>query len=296
MELVPVLLLGLLGICRGFDKELESGLKIKYISDRSETCDKAAAEGYLVDIHYVGHLENGDQFDSTYGRKQPVKFLMGAKEVIPGWEEGVLGMCAGEKRRLQVPPNLAFGVHGVGVVPAGATVTFDIELLDVNEPPPPTKYVNVFKMMDTNADGQITREELENHLKLQAEDVQDVAEKEKILEDLHTQVENIFTHEDVDKDGVISHTEFQGPKHDEAPKPPNVFKIMDGNGDQAISREELTNYLKIQAESMQGEEAKKILEEQLYLQQVEEIFNHEDSNMDGFISFNEFKGPKHDEL
>ena len=101
----------------------------------------------------------------------------------------MLGMCVGEKRRLQVPPNLAFGVQGVGVVPAGATVTFDIELVDVNEPLPPPKYVNVFKMMDTNEDDQITREELENHMKLQAEDVQDDAEKQKILADLQAEVE-----------------------------------------------------------------------------------------------------------
>jgi len=296
MELVNVMIVALMGTCIGFDIELESGLKMDYIGAHPETCDKVAAEGYLVDIHYIGYLDTGNQFDSTYERQQPIKFLMGAKQVIPGWEEGVLGMCVGEKRRLHLPPSLAFGDQGVGVVPAGATVTFDVELIDVNEPPPPPKPVNVFKMMDTNADGGITREELGNHLKLQAEAVQDAAEKEKILADLQTQVENIFTHEDVDKDGFISHAEFQGPKHDEVPKPPNVFRLMDGNGDQVISRDELTNYLRMQAESMQGEEAQKIVQGQLYLQQVEEIFNHEDSNKDGFISFDEFKGPKHDEL
>merc|ERR1712133_362480 len=112
----------------------------------------------------------------------------------------------------------------------------------------------------------------------------------------------IFSREDIDKDGFVSHAEFTGPKHDDVmqavqpQKPPNVFRHMDTNLDQFISKEELAMYLKQQAGGPQGEEGRKILEGQLYLNRVEEIFSLEDVDKDGFVSHAEFSGPKHDEL
>jgi len=281
-----------------YDIELDSGLKMDYIGEHPSTCDKVADNGYVVDLHYIGYLETGEQFDSTYDRQQPAKFLMGANQVIKGWEEGVMGMCVGEKRRLVIPPELGFGDQGVGTIPGGATLTYDVELVDSNLPPPPPPQVNVFKMMDANADGGITREELSNYLikEAQAMPAEDETAKQILGGPpyLQNRVEEIFSHEDVDKDNFISHAEFQGPKTD--PKPPNVFKMMDANGDQVISKEELTDYLKKQAEMVPGEEGKKIMEGQLYLNHVEEIFTNEDDDKDGYISFTEFRGPKHDEL
>ncbi len=86
-------------------------------------------------------------------------------QVIKGWEEGVLGMCVGEKRQLVVPPELGYGDQGAGdVIPGGATLVFDIELLDVEEGPTP---VNVFRQIDADDDNQLSREELSSYLKQQ---------------------------------------------------------------------------------------------------------------------------------
>jgi len=310
---VGIVLVVVVGAVMGFDIEMDSGLKMDYILD-PVTCDKSAIEGNVLDLHYIGYLESGEQFDSSYDRQQPMKFILGAGQVIKGWEEGVLGMCVTEKRRLVIPPSLAYGDQGFGTtIPAGATLTFDVELMDSVEPPKP---VNVFKQIDTNFDQAISKDEMTTFLKQEAETMQQAGgevgqEGQKILDgQLYlNRVEEIFSHEDLDKDGFVSHAEFQGPKHDDhvvqnvqPPKPPNVFRQMDANFDQAISKDELTNYLKQQAESMHqaggqmGEEGKKILEGQLYLNRVEEIFSHEDVDKDGFIAHAEFQGPKHDEL
>ena len=85
--------------------------------------------------------------------------------MIKGWDEGIVGMCVGEKRKLTVPPELAYGDQGAGdVIPGGATLVFDIELIDTEEGPAP---VNVFKDIDSNVDNNIDREELAGYLKKQ---------------------------------------------------------------------------------------------------------------------------------
>merc|ERR1712038_1502225 len=111
----------------------ESGLKVELIS-KPDTCDKVARNGDMLSMHYVGTLESGAKFDSSYDRSEPFKFQIGVGQVIKGWEEGVLGMCIGEKRRLVVPPELGYGAQGAGdIIPGGATLFFDVELVGAEE-------------------------------------------------------------------------------------------------------------------------------------------------------------------
>lgn len=91
-----------------------------------------AVPGKSVTVHYTGTLQDGSKFNSSVDRNQPFTFNLGAGQVIPGWDEGVAGMKVGGKRKLVIPPDLAYGAQGYPpVIPANATLTFDVELLEV---------------------------------------------------------------------------------------------------------------------------------------------------------------------
>ena len=106
----------------------ESGL---IIEDLEIGKGDEASSGQTVTVNYTGTLTNGDQFDTSIGRA-PFSFPLGAGRVIKGWDEGVVGMKVGGKRKLTIPPQLGYGSRGAGnVIPANATLIFEIELLKV---------------------------------------------------------------------------------------------------------------------------------------------------------------------
>lgn len=90
-----------------------------------------ATSGKLVEVHYTGWLENGTKFDSSLDRNEPFSFGLGEGNVIKGWDEGVAGMKVGGKRKLIIPADLGYGDQGSGVIPPGATLIFEVELLGV---------------------------------------------------------------------------------------------------------------------------------------------------------------------
>ncbi len=97
-----------------------------------------AKPGDLVKVHYRGTLADGTEFDSSYGRGEPIEFVLGQGQVIPGWDEGIAMLRKGGKATLIIPPNLAYGEGGAGgVIPPNATLTFEVELVDFSAGPPP---------------------------------------------------------------------------------------------------------------------------------------------------------------
>jgi FKBP-type peptidyl-prolyl cis-trans isomerase FkpA len=107
----------------------DSGLKIE---DLALGEGDPAAAGQRVVVHYTGWLTDGRKFDSSLDRNEPFEFPLGAGRVIRGWDEGVVGMQVGGRRKLTVPPHLGYGAHGAGgVIPPNATLVFEVELLRV---------------------------------------------------------------------------------------------------------------------------------------------------------------------
>jgi len=106
-----------------------SGLKYTDIKVGSGA---APVKGKQVKVHYTGTLENGKKFDSSVDRNEPFVFVIGVGQVIPGWDEGVMGMKVGGKRKLIIPSKLGYGSRGAGGdIPPNATLLFDVELIDV---------------------------------------------------------------------------------------------------------------------------------------------------------------------
>jgi len=182
------------------EAEAELGVTTDFMP---EECEQKVKNGDEVQMHYTGTIDEssmagkkGSQFDSSVGR-DPFKFQIGAGQVIKGWDQGIVGMCVGEKRTLIVPPALGYGDAGAGAdIPGGATLKFTVECIGTAEAPPPP---NFFKAIDLNEDGKLTKEEVSEWFKKeQGRDMPD----------------ELMDKEDANSDGSISWDEFSGPKGD----------------------------------------------------------------------------------
>lgn len=90
-----------------------------------------AEVGRQLTVQYKGTLTNGVQFDSSYDRNSPFQFRLGEGNVIKGWDQGMVGMKVGGKRKLTIPPDLGYGSQAVGSIPPNSTLVFEVELLNV---------------------------------------------------------------------------------------------------------------------------------------------------------------------
>ncbi len=132
--------LSLLTGCKPMDnKEIKTKSGLRYVVLKEPAGDaKSPTAGKRAKVHYTGWLDdkgqNGKKFDSSVDRGQPFEFIVGIGQVIAGWDQAVLDMKVGEKRLIILPANLAYGNRAVGnVIPANATLRFEVELLDVEQ-------------------------------------------------------------------------------------------------------------------------------------------------------------------
>ncbi|XP_038575747.1 peptidyl-prolyl cis-trans isomerase FKBP7 [Micropterus salmoides] len=190
--------------------ELDGEVKMEVLF-KPETCTPKSKRGDLMNAHYDGYLaKDGSQFYCSRSDKDghPQWFVLGVGQVIKGLDIGMEDMCPGEKRKITVPPALAFGEKGKGPVPPNATVVFEVEVYSVSRGP---RTMEAFRNIDLDKDNSLTKAEVKEYLKADYEKSgkpRDDAFYEKIMAD-------IFRKNDQDRDGLISAKEYNIYEHDE---------------------------------------------------------------------------------
>jgi len=130
---------------------------LKYIIMEEGTGAKAE-NGNSVEVHYSGFLLDGKKFDSSLDRNEPIEFVLGKGMVIKGWEEGIALMNVGDKMRLIIPSELAYGKKGAGdIIPPDATLVFDVELISVGTPKTSIAESLMSTILNTGIDAAISQ-------------------------------------------------------------------------------------------------------------------------------------------
>lgn len=188
----------------------KEGVKIEVV-ELPSVCSQKSKKGDLVNAHYDGYLaEDNTKFYCSRSEQDghPKWFVLGVGQVIKGLDISMMDMCPGEKRKVTIPPTLAYGIHGLGKIPPNATLIFEIELFAVSKGP---RSVEAFKNIDLDSDQKLSRDELNHYLKeefLRDGKPRDQSHHDKILQD-------IFQKNDHDEDGFISAKEYNVYQHDE---------------------------------------------------------------------------------
>ncbi|CAD1480735.1 unnamed protein product [Heterotrigona itama] len=226
---------------------------------------------------------------SFLDRDQPFTFQLGVGQVIKGWDQGLVDMCVGEKRKLTIPPELGYGEKGAGNVIPGATIIIKWNQKELS--PFEKGLAFVQSTIDKIKRGESSSELRQSRrLRIRVRRLSTSSIKSGKL--------RRFQRREVSSATLLFEVELINIS--DSPPTANVFKEIDSDHDNQLSREEVSEYLRKQMiEAEQGgagdnEEVKKMLADHDKL--VEEIFQHEDKDKNGFISHDEFSGPKHDEL
>jgi FKBP-type peptidyl-prolyl cis-trans isomerase len=116
----------------GSNQEQDEDFEELNVEILEEGSGKEAETGDRLSVHYTGTLRDGTKFDSSYDRGEPYTFVLGIGEVIDGWDQGLVGMKVGEKRRLEIPSGLGYGSNGSGIIPPDAGLIFETELVAID--------------------------------------------------------------------------------------------------------------------------------------------------------------------
>uniref|UniRef100_A0A8C5R3F1 peptidylprolyl isomerase n=1 Tax=Leptobrachium leishanense TaxID=445787 RepID=A0A8C5R3F1_9ANUR len=188
----------------------EEDVKIEVTFVPSE-CEPKSKKGDLVNAHYDGYLaHNMSKFFCSRSEKDghPKWFVLGVGQVIKGLDIALLNMCRGEKRKVVIPPSLAYGDKGYDKIPPNATLIFEIELLGIGRGP---RSVEAFQQMDLDNDMQLSRDEISHYLT--EEFRKDGKKRDPSVHGLI--LKDIFEKNDHDGNGLISPKEYNVYKHDE---------------------------------------------------------------------------------
>ncbi|XP_039991496.1 peptidyl-prolyl cis-trans isomerase FKBP10 isoform X2 [Xiphias gladius] len=184
------------------------------ITYRPEVCNETTAVNDLVRYHYNCSLVDGTLLFSSNDYENPQDAVLGAEKVIDGLDEGLRGMCVGEKRTVTVPPHLGHGEKGATGVPGSAVLVFDIELVSFEKGVPPGYLfvwledtpANLFEVLDMNKNEEVPQEEFGEFIKLQVAEGKGRIKPGLTMEQV---VEDMFQNQDRNKDGVITANELK---------------------------------------------------------------------------------------